>query len=491
MFGAGAAFRDGQREAIDGRRRATARGPSSWSGRAGARASSTGSRRASAATRATGPTLHRQPVAVADAQPDERPRRLGLAGRDDQLGQSRRLGRRSRTACAADESTSCSCRPSGSPTSEFNARRAAGHPAVDRPVRRRRGALHLRLGPRLPARTTGASAASCRRSARRRAGPRHDGHGQRPGRRGRGQAAGRRRRASSGVRSRRDSLELDAIPLRRPGRAPGVAGRARSRGCPAPASSTASRSPTRSGSPRWLPRHAASMPALQRATSRPRSARRWSRACSRTGSRRSSRRLPWGWASTSPTSASSSTTSGPGRPSPTTSRSAGRAGRCERAYGILLSGREDDDIAEYFIVDGVPADGAHAGDPRRLGEGRSPVTIRGLQAAVNLPYGQIEKALKLLEVDGAVATRRRPLRADVDAVDHRTSEGRAGARGPAGRAGADAGVRRHGATAGWSSWPASSTTRPPGRAATARDCGVALPRTVDEGTSGGRRVPAA
>jgi ATP-dependent DNA helicase RecQ len=30
-------------------------------------------------------------------------------------------------------------------------------------------------------------------------------------------------------------------------------------------------------------------------------------------------------------------------------------------------------------------------------------TIRGLQAQVNLPYGQIEKALKLLEVDGAVA----------------------------------------------------------------------------------------
>jgi len=33
-------------------------------------------------------------------------------------------------------------------------------------------------------------------------------------------------------------------------------------------------------------------------------------------------------------------------------------------------------------------------------------TIRGLQAQVNLPYGQIEKALKLLEVDGAVTRER-------------------------------------------------------------------------------------
>jgi ATP-dependent DNA helicase RecQ len=36
-------------------------------------------------------------------------------------------------------------------------------------------------------------------------------------------------------------------------------------------------------------------------------------------------------------------------------------------------------------------------------EATDSATIRSLQASVNLPYGQIEKALKLLEVDGAVA----------------------------------------------------------------------------------------
>ncbi len=83
----------------------------------------------------------------------------------------------------------------------------------------------------------------------------------------------------------------------------------------------------------------------------------------------------------------------------------GRAGRAvENAFGILLSGREDDAIAEYFLATAFPP-------AARMREilaalealaATDSATIRSLQASVNLPYGQIEKALKLLEVDGAV-----------------------------------------------------------------------------------------
>ena len=84
----------------------------------------------------------------------------------------------------------------------------------------------------------------------------------------------------------------------------------------------------------------------------------------------------------------------------------GRAGRAvERAYGILLSGREDDAIAEYFLSTAFPP-AARMKEILTALETVESATIRGLQAQVNLPYGQIEKALKLLEVDGAVTRER-------------------------------------------------------------------------------------
>ena len=80
----------------------------------------------------------------------------------------------------------------------------------------------------------------------------------------------------------------------------------------------------------------------------------------------------------------------------------GRAGRAvENAYGILLAGREDDAIAEYFLSTAFPPT-ARMKDILAALEGADSMTIKNLQATVNLPYGQIEKALKLLEVDGAV-----------------------------------------------------------------------------------------
>ena len=80
----------------------------------------------------------------------------------------------------------------------------------------------------------------------------------------------------------------------------------------------------------------------------------------------------------------------------------GRAGRAvERAYGILLSGREDDEIADYFFRTAFPP----AERMRELLaalEAVDSATLGSLQRAVNLSRGQIDQALKTLELDGAV-----------------------------------------------------------------------------------------
>ena len=80
----------------------------------------------------------------------------------------------------------------------------------------------------------------------------------------------------------------------------------------------------------------------------------------------------------------------------------GRAGRAvDEAYGILLSGREDDEIQDYFIRSAFPPAEVmmHVLRELELGTGAS---INDLMARQNYRRGMIEKALKLLEVDGAV-----------------------------------------------------------------------------------------
>ena len=82
----------------------------------------------------------------------------------------------------------------------------------------------------------------------------------------------------------------------------------------------------------------------------------------------------------------------------------GRAGRAvDSAWGILLAGREDDRIAEYFIQTAFPPTVNMEGILETLEAAGSPMSVVGLQSAVNLPKGRIEQALKLLEIDGAVA----------------------------------------------------------------------------------------
>lgn len=81
----------------------------------------------------------------------------------------------------------------------------------------------------------------------------------------------------------------------------------------------------------------------------------------------------------------------------------GRAGRAvDDAYGILLSGSEDDEIQDYFIRTAFPSKAVVEGILIAL-EGTSGMTISELLNVVNLRKQTVEKALKLLEVEGAVA----------------------------------------------------------------------------------------
>ena len=80
----------------------------------------------------------------------------------------------------------------------------------------------------------------------------------------------------------------------------------------------------------------------------------------------------------------------------------GRAGRAvERAYGVLLSGREDDDIADYFLRTAFPPT-VRMQEILDVLEDTGELTATGVQRRVNLPRAQIDQALKLLEIDGAV-----------------------------------------------------------------------------------------
>ncbi|MEA2608263.1 MAG: ATP-dependent helicase RecQ [Chloroflexota bacterium] len=81
----------------------------------------------------------------------------------------------------------------------------------------------------------------------------------------------------------------------------------------------------------------------------------------------------------------------------------GRAGRAvDHAYGVLLSGREDDEIAEFFMDSAFPPT-ANMNEILDALDRVESMTIGGLEKTVNLKRGRITQALKLLELDGAVA----------------------------------------------------------------------------------------
>ncbi len=77
----------------------------------------------------------------------------------------------------------------------------------------------------------------------------------------------------------------------------------------------------------------------------------------------------------------------------------GRAGRAiAHAVGVLVSGREDDDIHEYFRRSAFPSE-SWVEEILGVLEDSDGLPIRALEEAVNLRKGQIEQTLKFLSVD--------------------------------------------------------------------------------------------
>jgi len=80
----------------------------------------------------------------------------------------------------------------------------------------------------------------------------------------------------------------------------------------------------------------------------------------------------------------------------------GRAGRAvEKAYGILLSGREDDDIQDYFIESAFPPPEAMTSLLNAVAAGDG-LSLNELLPRVNVSRSMADRALKLLEIDGAI-----------------------------------------------------------------------------------------
>lgn len=80
----------------------------------------------------------------------------------------------------------------------------------------------------------------------------------------------------------------------------------------------------------------------------------------------------------------------------------GRAGRAlDRAEVVLLEGSEDDEINTYFIESAFPDEAVFAA-VRSAVRGRESLSLDECVASTNASRGQVEKALKLMEVSGAL-----------------------------------------------------------------------------------------
>ena len=386
---------------------------------------------------------HRLAAAGPDAQPDRgrRPRRHPRG--HDQLDQQRRLGRdlrrdqprRGRRAAGEPGAAQQPGVPRRGAAPAGRGRRAAG---------RRRGALHLRLGPRLPAGLP-PDPDHAGRPARGDPGAGDHGHGQRPGHRRRRRAAlgdrhGRPRRRARPARRPRPRV---AAPRRRPAAQPGgpagLAGRA----------------------PRELPGpgivYCLTVAATQEVAEHLRAAGYDAQAYS--GQTEQAERL----------AAEDDLLSGRLKALVATSalgmgfdmpdlgwvvnlgapaspiayyQQVGRAGRAiDRAVAVLLPGREDRDIWDYFGSLAFPAEPEvrqALADPGRRGQAAVDGRARAARHPAPHPAGD----------DAQGARRRRRRTPGARRLDrHRRAVGlrrralRAGARDAAGRAGRDAGLR--------------------------------------------------
>ena len=110
----------------------------------------------------------------------------------------------------------------------------------------------------------------------------------------------------------------------------------------------------------------------------------------------------------------------------------GRAGRAlGESWGILLRGREDKDIQDYFIYSAFPRVDLAQSVVELLEERAEPISRDDLFESVNVRLGQLDNLLKNLEVEGAVEREgsrwRRTLRRwrfDLDRVELATTQRR-------------------------------------------------------------------
>lgn len=110
----------------------------------------------------------------------------------------------------------------------------------------------------------------------------------------------------------------------------------------------------------------------------------------------------------------------------------GRAGRAiPLAYGMLMSGDEDDDINEYFRDSAFPPEWQISRILEALDEAEEGLKIREIEHVVNLRQSQIEKVLKLLVVEPLSPVLRidstwfrttNPYKLDQERVEHLTRQ---------------------------------------------------------------------
>jgi ATP-dependent DNA helicase RecQ len=78
----------------------------------------------------------------------------------------------------------------------------------------------------------------------------------------------------------------------------------------------------------------------------------------------------------------------------------GRAGRAvDEAFGILLGGAEDDEIIDFFIRQAFPPEGDVLDVIEALNCADDGLSVAQIEAFVNLPFGRIERTLKLLATE--------------------------------------------------------------------------------------------
>ncbi|MGO4885348.1 MAG: RecQ family ATP-dependent DNA helicase [Bryobacteraceae bacterium] len=85
----------------------------------------------------------------------------------------------------------------------------------------------------------------------------------------------------------------------------------------------------------------------------------------------------------------------------------GRAGRAiDSAHGVLLSGAEDDEIADYFIRTAFPSAEEVGAVLDALGAAPTPLNRTALQMAVNLRPSKLDKSLKFLSLESPAPIQR-------------------------------------------------------------------------------------